>query len=90
MTLGGNFNAVPGYRTQLSEEQAVTVSTKRVVDAYALWTLSPSAALRLMASNLTARDYHSTNTLDALGIRNFSSTTSPTYVNWRARLELKL
>lgn len=90
LTLGGNFNAVPGYRTQLSEEQAVTVSTKRVVDAYVLWTLSPSAALRLMASNLTARDYHSTNTLDALGIRNFSSTTSPTYVNWRARLELKL
>ena len=90
LTLGGNFNAVPSYRTRLSEEQAVTVSHKRVVDAYALWTLSPSAALRLMASNLTARDYHSTNTLDALGIRNFSSTLSPTYVNWRARLELKL
>lgn len=89
-TVGGNFNGVPGYRTRLSEEQAVTVSTKRVVDAYALWTITPSAALRLMASNLTARDYHSTNTLDALGIRNASATTSPTFVNWRARLEIKL
>ena len=48
---------MPGYRTQQSATQAVTVGTKRVFDAYGLWTFNPQAALRLSAGNLTARDY---------------------------------
>ena len=41
LSLGGNFNWVPGYRTQVAEDRAVTVSRKIVHDAYALWTFSP-------------------------------------------------
>lgn len=90
LTLGGNVNWVPGYRTQLSDDQVVTVSRKTVFDAYALWTFSPSVALRLLASNLGPRDYVNVNQVDAEGVRNLATTTTPSYTNWQARLELKL
>jgi len=90
LTLGGNLNWVPGYRTQLSVDQAVTVSRKRIVDAYALWTFSPSVALRVLANNLAPEDYFSTNTIDGEGLRAVAATASPTYINWQVRLELKL
>jgi iron complex outermembrane receptor protein len=90
LTLGGNLNWVPAYRTQLSAEQAVTVSTKRVFDAYALWTFSPSVALRLLGSNLAPRDYRSTSVFEDLAQRTQASSISDTYTNWQLRLELKL
>jgi iron complex outermembrane receptor protein len=74
----------------LSDDQVVTVSTKRVFDAYALWTFSPSAALRLLASNLGPDDYVTGNSITAGGLVNQAITTSPTYTNWQLRLELKL
>jgi iron complex outermembrane receptor protein len=90
LTLGGNINWVPGYRTQLSENQITSVSSKKVYDAYALWTFNPTVALRVLASNLGAADYISTNAIDGDGLRTVATTTSPTYTNWQARLELKL
>ena len=47
LTVGGNLNWVPGYRTQLAEDQVSTVSTKRVWDAFALWTFSPAVGLQI-------------------------------------------
>ena len=64
LTLGGNVNWVPGYRTQLAADRAVTVNDKRVVDAFALWTFSPAVGLRLLASNLDARDSETVNEID--------------------------
>jgi outer membrane receptor for ferrienterochelin and colicins len=90
LTLGGNLNWVPGYRTQLSDEQVVTVSRKRVFDVFALWTFNPSAALRVMASNLGPEDYLNVNQVDGAGLRTVSTTTTPTDTNWQVRLELKL
>jgi len=95
LTLGGNLNWVPGYRTRLDESQTVTVSTKVQWDAYALWTFNPETALRLLASNLAPRDYTSSTVTDlpAAG-GNTERTTArsfgPSYANWQLRLELKL
>lgn len=90
LMIGGNFNWIPSYRTQLSDDQVVSVSKKTVIDAYALWTFKPTLALRVMASNLAPRDYITTNTVDALGLRNHETTTALNDITWRLRLELKL
>ncbi len=92
LTLGGNVNWVPGYRTRLSDEQVVTAGRKRVVDGYALWAVNPHTALRLTASNLAPLDYASSNAIDSLaaGLRETATTTGPSYLNWQLRLELKL
>ncbi|MEN9771991.1 MAG: hypothetical protein RJA58_634 [Pseudomonadota bacterium] len=90
LMIGGNLNWIPGYRTQLSDDQIVSVSKKTVIDAYALWTFKPTLALRVMASNLAPRDYVTTNTVDALGLRNHETTTAQNDITWRLRLELKL
>ncbi len=90
LMIGGNLNWIPAYRTQLSEDQLVSVNKKTVIDAYALWTFNPTLALRVMASNLAPRDYVNTNTVDALGLRNYETSTAQNDINWRLRLELKL
>jgi iron complex outermembrane receptor protein len=90
LTLGGNVNWVPGYRTQLSDEQVTTTPGKRVWDAFALWTFSPTVGLRVLGSNLSPRDYTSTNTLELGGLREAAVNTSPSFTNWQVRLELKL
>jgi iron complex outermembrane receptor protein len=99
LTLGGNFNWVPGYRTQLSQERSVTVSPKRVFDVYGLWTFGPAAALRLTASNLAAQDYLTGSAADFVETdhgtplrrtRNDVTVDARSWVNWQLRLELKL
>ena len=90
LTVGGNLNWVPGYRTQLAEDQVSTVSTKRVWDAFALWTFSPAVGLRLLGSNLAPHDYVTTNAITLDTLRETARTQAPSYVNWQLRLELKL
>ena len=90
LTLGGNVNWVPGYRTQLSAEQVTTTPGKRVWDAFALWTFNPTVGLRVLGSNLAARDYTSGNTLTLDNLREVAVNTSPSFTNWQVRLELKL
>jgi iron complex outermembrane receptor protein len=90
LSVGGNLNWVPGYRTQLDATRATTVSTKHVFDAYALWTFSPTLALRVLASNLAPPDFLGTNTVDSGRARETASTLAPSYTNWLVRLELKL
>jgi outer membrane receptor for ferrienterochelin and colicins len=90
LMIGANLNWIPSYRTQLSDDQLVSVSKKTVIDAYALWTFKPTLALRVMASNLAPRDYITTNTVDALGLRNYETNTALNDITWRLRLELKL
>ena len=90
LTLGGNLNWLPGYRTQVDETQATTVSSKHVYDAYALWTFNPTLALRLTASNLAPADYLNTNTVDGDTQRETARTLTASYTNWQLRLEMKL
>ncbi|MFX8141359.1 hypothetical protein ABTK98_19595, partial [Acinetobacter baumannii] len=42
LTLGGNVNYTPGYEIQQTELQLTTLDKKRVADAFALWTFSPT------------------------------------------------
>jgi outer membrane receptor for ferrienterochelin and colicins len=98
--VGGNLNWVPGYTTQIDAEQAVTITSKRVWDAFALWTFNPAVGLRLLGSNLDPREYVTTTTTDArytqprTDQRTFERSTSrsfsPNDINWQLRLELKL
>ncbi|MFY9511166.1 MAG: TonB-dependent receptor, partial [Rubrivivax sp.] len=90
LTIGGNLNWVPGYETQLSADQRTTTGSKRVFDAFALWNFDTSTALRLLASNLNARDYGSSNTIVTATSSESSRSFGPSYTNWQLRLELKL
>ena len=95
LRLSGNINWTPGYTTRLADEQEVWLGDKWVLDASALWIFSPSAQLRLSASNLLARDYLSGGSLlstqsSGLPIRSTTQSTAPSYLNLQARLELKL
>ena len=90
LTLGGSLNLTPGYRTQVSPLQDREAGAKRQFDAYALWVFNPGVQLRLLASNLAAADYVSTNAVEAAGLRTQAVSTTPTAINWQLRLELKL
>jgi len=96
LTLGGNLNLVPGYRTQLADNRSVQVSSKRVLDLFALVTFSPQVGLRLLANNLAPRDYTSRNEFDyaeagsSAPLRETGISRGPSYTNWQLRLELRL
>jgi iron complex outermembrane receptor protein len=96
LTLGGNLNWVPGYRAQTAPDRSATVSSKTVFDAYALWTFSPATALRLLGSNLGARDYASSSSFDYTdpgthaALRDDARNSAASYTNWQLRLELRL
>ena len=95
-TLGGNANWVPGYTTRLDVDQTTTVSTKVVWDLYALWTVNPTLAVRLLANNLVPRDYSTTNVNDYAALvgggteRSTGVNGGPSFTNWQLRFELKL
>jgi outer membrane receptor for ferrienterochelin and colicins len=94
LTLGGNLNWTPAYTTKTDVGQFSSVTSKHVWDLYALWTFSPSVALRLLGNNLVPRDFTSTSISELPGATGNERTTvaaaGPSYVNWALRLELKL
>lgn len=90
LTVGGNLNWTPGYDTQLTVTQAQTLSTKRVFDAYALWTVNPSTKLRLSLSNLAPRDSLSSNAVVDAGLRQVVLTNARTDMSVALRLEMRL
>jgi len=90
LTLGGNVNHVPGYRTQLEADRAVVQAHKTAVDAYALWTFNPEVKLRLSIGNVLARDYVSETTVRSAGLIDTSWSASRSYLSTQLRLEMKL
>ena len=92
LTLGGNLHWTPGYVTRLSAIETARVGRKPVFDAYALWTFSPTLAMRLSATNFTSPDFTRASAYDnaAAKLRESSQTVSRTYVDWGLRLEMKL
>ena len=90
LTLGGNLNWTPAYNTRISDAQSAYQGHKAQLDAYALWVFSPSAQVRVTASNIGPRDYVTAGSIDAAGVRETSTTTAPTFLNVQVRLELKL
>jgi iron complex outermembrane receptor protein len=90
LTLGGNLNWTPGYRTRLSATEWVEVDTRRVFDAYALWTVSPALAWRLSVGNAWPRDTESLRTVAYDDVRQTATTVTRGVVSWLLRLEMKL
>ncbi|MFN7726554.1 MAG: TonB-dependent receptor plug domain-containing protein [Rubrivivax sp.] len=90
LTVGGNLNWVPAYDTQTAVDQRSSTGSKQVWDAFVLWTFNPSTALRVMGSNLSARDYESSSSITTATVAETSRSFGPSYINWQARLELKL
>jgi iron complex outermembrane receptor protein len=95
LTLGGNLNWTPAYTTKTDVGQFSSVTSKHVWDAYALWTFSPTVALRLLGNNLVPRDYTNTTISELANMptgneRTTVAATGPSYINWALRLELKL
>lgn len=90
LKVGANLSWVPAYETQRDASQRVGVSTRRIADAYVLWTIGPAAALRLQAGNLAPRDSDDFNQIVSGELVETTRTLSPSAVNWQLRLELKL
>ncbi len=90
LTLGGNLNHTPGYRTRLEADRAIVQSEKNVLDAYALWTLSPELKLRLSLSNALAPDTSATTEVSSAALTETNRTTTRSFINTQLRLEMKL
>jgi iron complex outermembrane receptor protein len=90
LTVGGNLNWVPATEVQTAVDQRSSSGSKQVWDAFVLWTFNPSTALRVMGSNLSARDYESSSSTTTASQVESTRSWGPSYVNWQARLELKL
>lgn len=54
MTVGASLAWTPGYRSQQTPEQALTVDRVRTLDAYAVWAIAGVGTLRFAANNLLA------------------------------------
>ena len=86
LSVGSSVSYTPGYTTRLAENQWLVQPTKRVIDAYALWSFSPAWRLRLSLSNLAPLDTGSTSQVGD----EVAQTVSPTAMTWRAQLEIKI
>ncbi|MEY4906973.1 MAG: hypothetical protein RL260_691 [Pseudomonadota bacterium] len=90
LTLGASLNFTPGYAIRLSDSQLNTVDTRRVIDAYALWTFSPEVQLRASVSNLLPLDNMNSSTFTTATARQVATTSNPGSMAWALRLEMKL
>lgn len=90
LQFGGSLSLQPSTALQVSEQQRSVDGMRRVFDAYALWTLDASTALRLSAGNLWARSTVSqsvyTTSTTAYRSRNVEDNTTLVSL----RLEMKL
>lgn len=89
-TVGGNFGWTPAYSTQQTEVTALANSTKRVFDAYALWTVNPSTKLRLTLSNIGPQDSLNTTTVIEGGQRQVVVNSGRSDMSVALRLEMRL
>jgi iron complex outermembrane receptor protein len=90
LTVGASLNLTPAYRTQLSEDQALTTPRRRQFDAFVLWVFDPTVQLRLNLTNLLPEDYTTSNTVDLAALRERQINMSKSYLSTRLALELKL
>ncbi len=90
LTVGGNLNYTPGYQIQQTELQLTTLDKKRVADAFALWTFSPTLGVRLSAANLAPLDYFTGSVITTDKTVISTRSGGPSYTQWQLRLEMKL
>lgn len=90
LTLGGNLNYTPGYEIQQTELQLTTLDKKRVADAFALWTFSPTLGVRASATNLAPLDYFTGSVITTNNAVITSRSGGPSYTLWQVRVEMKI
>jgi outer membrane receptor for ferrienterochelin and colicins len=90
LQMGANASIVPGYSVQQSELQSSSIDATRVVDAFALWTVSGTTRLRLSLSNIVPRNYVTSSTILSSGQAQTSVSNGPTYRVVALRLETRL
>jgi iron complex outermembrane receptor protein len=89
-TLGGNLSYTPAYPTQLTEVQSQSLGAKRVLEAFALWTLNPSTRVRFTLANIAPRDSVSSSTIVDGNTRQTIDSIGRTDMSASVRLEMKL
>ncbi|MBL8309266.1 MAG: TonB-dependent receptor [Burkholderiales bacterium] len=90
VSFGGNLAWTPAYAIQQTETTALQTSLKRVIDAYALWTLNPTAKLRLSFSNISPLHSFNTTTVVEGGQRQIVLSDGRTDMSVAIRLEMRL
>ena len=90
VSIGGNLGWTPAYTTQQTDIQSQALSTRRVFDAYALWTISPSAKLRLSLANIVPVDQLTQTTVVESGLRQVVLSTGRSDMSVALRLEMRL
>jgi iron complex outermembrane receptor protein len=90
LTIGASLAWTPPYAVQQTEAQRVAFELKRVVDAYALWTLGPGTRLRLSLANLVPRAYVTTSGIVDGGRLQTVAARGPTTTLATLRLEMRL
>jgi outer membrane receptor for ferrienterochelin and colicins len=90
LSMGANLSLVPGVTVQQTVNQSANVDTTRVVDAYGLWSFTPTTKLRVSLSNIVPRNYITSSTVVSSGQAQVSASNGPTYRVVGLRLETKL
>lgn len=90
VSLGASLNYTPTTLVQQSQQTQVFADVKRLIDAFAIWHMSPSTNLRVSASNLLPLDYAngSQSVTDMRVIRSLSA--GPSYTFMQLSLEMKI
>jgi outer membrane receptor for ferrienterochelin and colicins len=90
LSFGGNLAWTPAYTSQRSEDQISKVSTKRVLDGYALYRVDSRTNVRLSLSNVAPIDSITESTTFSEGLRRFAVSNGRTDVSAALRIEMRL
>lgn len=90
LNLGASLNYTPDVILRQAEQTLTRNSSKRVLDAYAVWAVDTNTALRLSATNLAPQDFSNATLTTTPGKILDGRGTGRTYTLWSLRLELKV
>jgi outer membrane receptor for ferrienterochelin and colicins len=89
-TVGGNLGYTPAYSTQQTNDQFRKLSTKRVLEAYGLWSINSQTRLRLTLANIAPRDLDTTNVIELGNQRQTVLNDARTDMSVSLRFEMRL
>jgi outer membrane receptor for ferrienterochelin and colicins len=89
-SVGGNVSWTQANDLQLTNNQLLKTSTKRVLEAYGLWSVTPTTRVRLTMANLTPHDLITTNIFTAGNLRETTVTNGKTALSVGLRFEMRL
>ncbi|MEO8385012.1 MAG: TonB-dependent receptor [Betaproteobacteria bacterium] len=88
--VGATVSYTPSYTIQDTAAQQSSSSASRTIDAYVLWTITPTTKLRLTVSNLAPRNYAGSLAVVTELQRQATYVTSVGYTVAALRLEMRL